>query len=636
MLLAIIDDKEKNIYTEIHFEEKSNKLYGFNIIDGVLLDLSNDSLNCLNLFKMSSNNKRIGMKDGYELYLDKDTGLVHFFKNGIPNYELLFAMNGKECTLCNETIPHYTGREGRFKKFVIKGITYICSAILFCGSITYSYPSLLFGERLTLKDGIVYLLGDDENKFETITQQDIKSYIYSSPNIESDEVKDFLWNEELIEAVLPYYEGQPLEFITKIRHHNLGVQPEKSKNHGGHYSFGNTIYVVDWSEENFNLEDFKAYAAAHEYVHLLQTDGFPFVIETEADIIAQEYYFHLAGNKGFANVSQYGYVEPCKYLKILMEIIGPEPIKDNAHRRNSTAIQDAIRPYLSDSEYDEFISILEISPGHYPKKLNDKLERFYELLSILYQNKYGEAIEENKMITAIKNDLFYDCFYFRESAIMSEQARCEIRNSLPIQEALDRGIVSLMKETNISMSDFENDSYPAKNKYLQIAVLGTPCVINIKDCKLQRVLARPDDTFSPGSHEELVGMTEHNDSITFIESEDGNTITIKIKKVLDVPKPCDYLELTVAKENYIVSLRLADGTEIPKEEYANYLGISFIATVPVETEEYLNNYKNYNMKYFEEGAIGQFKDGNFEYGEFIDIPPIAERFATDISKTISS
>ncbi len=629
MLLAIIEEKEKNRYSEIHLDEKDNRILGFSLVGNVLSPLTEETLNHLDCFKLGAKNKKIGEKNGFEVFLDEATNFVHFLKDDMPNYELFFEMNGVDCTAYDQVIPHYTGRKKYdFKKFLVKGISIACSTVaLTIGlGVISLYPTAISGARVSLNDTLVYLLGDDDRKFDAITAQDIKNYIFETPGL-PDEVKTFLWNEELIEDVLQYYEGTPLEFISRIRHHNLALFPEMNPNRGGHYCFGNALYSQYPNDEPFNKNEYRAIIPAHEYAHLLQANGFPFILETEAELVAREYYMDISENNG-----SFAYIIPCRYLKILMEIIGPEPIKDNAHRTNSTAIQDAVRPYFNDTEYADFIAILETTPAD-EEKMESLYERFDELLNILHFNKFGKPIEENIMITAIRNDYEYESFYLKESSIQNEQARCTAGWSLPVQEAVNKGMVAFFKEETISQEQMNDDSLIAKDKYLQIAIHGTPCIINIGSCRFKRFVTYPDDCCVMGNHESIMMSANHNNSLSFIEDKDNNTMTINIQKVIDVPAPEDYLSLTIDSDNNIVSLKLSDGTEIPRDEYKDYMSIAYIATVPIGFDEYTENKSKSFTKYFLEGHAGIIIDGNFEYTEDIDLPPITERIESNYTKT---
>lgn len=238
----------------------------------------------------------------------------------------------------------------------------------------------------------------------------------------------------------------------------------------------------------------------------------------------------------------------------------------------------------------------------------------------------------NAMITAIKNDLFYSRYYFNEDAILNNRSRCKTFDSLAVQKALDNGVMTFMKEKDITMKDFKDEKYPAKDKYIQISFVESPCILNVRNCRLMRYINWPNCAYSEGSHEQLLLYAEHYGGLSFTESSDGSLITIKLKNSIDHALPKDYLELTIDKSDNIVSLRLSDGTEIPKEQYANYIHISYIATVPVDVQEYQNN-KGKCLKYFIEGTYGIIKDGIYEYNhEIIDVPPITETFNVDQNK----
>ena len=149
----------------------------------------------------------------------------------------------------------------------------------------------------------------------------------------------------------------------------------------------------------------------YEYIHLLQANcDYSILTDGSAEIICEEFFDQL----------KVSYPLEVRYTKILMEIIGPEPIWRYNFEENSQALEEAIKPYLEDGEYKTLMQILntnmEVFPNH--------LENLNNLLKKLYYNKYGRAIYEDDHLKALltyretlptlEDELYYNRSYFNE------------------------------------------------------------------------------------------------------------------------------------------------------------------------------------------------------------------------------
>ena len=80
----------------------------------------------------------------------------------------------------------------------------------------------------------------------------------------------------------------------------------------------------------------------YEYIHLLQANcDYRILTDGSAEIICEEFY----------NCQKHAYPLEMFYTKILMEIIGSEPIWRYNFEENSQALEEAIEPYLTAEEY---------------------------------------------------------------------------------------------------------------------------------------------------------------------------------------------------------------------------------------------------------------------------------------------
>ena len=247
------------------------------------------------------------------------------------------------------------------------------------------------------------------------TDNSIKNAIYSSHNLNEEE-KDFLWNEQLIKDLKPYYKNTKYDFLTRAKHNEIDIIPytesdltnEFLKNTDGYYRYGtNVIHVRDYDSDSLDESRITQNVVGHEYIHLLEaSQSYEFLKESVATIMAQEYFLN-SGN----SADTISYTEACRYTRVLMEIIGPEPIIESVFIGDFTKLKKEITTYLSYSEANEFLNIIKLRPEN--SELN--YSRLQELLTILYQNKFNENIESNPMIMTIFENREYNRIYFNSS-----------------------------------------------------------------------------------------------------------------------------------------------------------------------------------------------------------------------------
>ena len=257
----------------------------------------------------------------------------------------------------------------------------------------------------------------ETEQLETI-KEEIKSRIDASNNINEEE-KSLIWNENLIENVVPYYETSGFVDDAYTRHTNIditGLEGEKraKDNITGYYTYDTNVMQVRDYELDMQIDEENVATLYHEYIHLLQVNyDYRVLTEGSANIICEEFF----------DQPKVSYPLEVRYTKILMEIIGPEPIWRYNFEENSQALEEAIKPYLEDGEYKTLMQILnanmEVFPNH--------LENLNNLLKKLYYNKYGRAIYEDDHLKAlltyretlptIEDELYYNRSYFNEEKI---------------------------------------------------------------------------------------------------------------------------------------------------------------------------------------------------------------------------
>ena len=112
-----------------------------------------------------------------------------------------------------------------------------------------------------------------------------------------------------------------------------------------------------------------------------------------------------------------------------MEIIGSEPIWRYNFEWKTTALEDAISPYLEEKDYKELFKILSSNSEEF---LTHE-ERLKSLLKTLYENKYGLPIESDIEINRILKNQNSSRFYFNEEKI--EEGIVYSENFIPFEIA---------------------------------------------------------------------------------------------------------------------------------------------------------------------------------------------------------
>lgn len=448
--IAIIEEKELNRVTELFIDKINGKFefVGYTINNQIIGEPSKDLLDVFNLFVLGTNRKELPSQDGFERILDVDTDLIHYFKDGREDVYALLLNNGRCVNRSYKGYKPYKGKKNQIRQYIFNKLPIAISVISFnlgllAAAITVKNARIVIdGQRVDIIDGISFVCDfADEDRFKKdLEADDIRNYIYESNNL-SPRVKDFLWNQELVEDILPYYEGTFLEISTKIRHRNITLSQDLNKSDDGiegEYRFDNDLHLSNFDEyADYSDEDYMV--LGHEYVHLLQSNtGYPFLIESSAEIIAREYF----GNTALSS-SRIAYSRTCKYSKVIMEIVGPKGVWENVFSPNSTSLEDSMKALLSEEEYKDFIAIMNLHPYHDIEKLEKLYPRLEEILDIAYKNKYGISMYEDGLVRTILEGGVYNRVYFRSNLRKNGQDYYE-STSISLKEAVEQGKVTIL------------------------------------------------------------------------------------------------------------------------------------------------------------------------------------------------
>ena len=293
--------------------------------------------------------------------------------------------------------------------------------------------------------------------------------------------KNFLYNRDLLTSVVPYYIGTNFDIVSISRHTDIRIESfteEERENSNGYYAYDNVIHLKNYDVKNIVEGKDQCRDMAHEYIHLLQVSSCPiFIRESSAEVMSHEFFLN---SSDFSH--PYSYSKACKYLKILMEIIGPDVIMESNFKLYSEALSNSVKDYFTIDEYNEFFYILSLSPFYDVDELNNgKYDRLEELLSILYSNKFEKSILEDEMIEAIKYDTNYNRPYFNPKLIMNNSSYYISKDYINVNEVRKEEIYDCIYEKAITKEEFFNT--PHQDGIIR-RLNTTPLVEEVKFCNI--------------------------------------------------------------------------------------------------------------------------------------------------------
>lgn len=437
MFDIIIKQGKKESFIKLN----GNKLEGFTALNGNIFPLTGKEVNTINLLKLSENKEYLGKDNEYDVYLDNNSGLKHYFKDGKEDIEATWEHNGEDALV-------YKGnnKKEQVKKILLKRgtlTTIIISSMLFF--------SILSNNVLEAKENKSYEVPYEttvENKvpekeiIDTISLESMPITVFriekliEENNKLTEEEKELAGNTKLLEDIVPYYENTNMNVLIPLKFDDLHVkyyyrEPEKKQNenkdNNGYVGVESAFYselIPDTLFVNtyFGTED-RYDDKAHEYIHLLQASHeYRYITEACAEIISSEYDEECVYS---------AYSNPVKNTKILMEIVGPKPIWKLNFSGDDTDLVNIIKANLEEEKADKLIGLLKEKPG------KDQIENLdidiTSLLSQMYTNMYGEDMRNNPFIDCLLgNGKMYNRYYFNSDFIEKEAPYTkEIISTLP-------------------------------------------------------------------------------------------------------------------------------------------------------------------------------------------------------------
>ena len=503
--VGIINYKNKIIYVDL----KDNDLLCYYYHNNEKRNISITTV--LELFKslFDKSKEEFVKQDGnYSIFINKETGYKHFYKDGKEDILKFFLTNGTDGLLYKGA--DINDKYLKVRKFVNKktNIVIILSLIL-ATAISSSAKINSVNQDKEVQQEIEELdsisLETEYNEYYDFTS--LANAIKSPANV-GNLSKDILYNEELIRdicntpmsedviksleekvtdiEIVPFTEEDDLENLAKIQQ-GLGLTL-------GYYKplEPNIIHVKDYADCS---------TIYHEFAHLLQANSeYSYIKETCAEIIAHEYYGYEIDK----------YKEEVKRMQVLMEIIGSEAIWNINFSDDDSKFDNIILENIPIEEYGDLYGILITPFNILTEQEREKLNASFDtILSDLYSNIYDEPIEYNEVVQNIYKG--YDSLqgiglknnrhYFQD--VENSEDRPDFINveKMTFQQAEDKGLIEV---------DLEVQKH-----------------VDITEEEYKERLANNEDAYS--SYEPLEGVKkkfnlETNQS-TWLEETDGKEYT---------------------------------------------------------------------------------------------------------------
>lgn len=428
MFDIIIRNGKKESYIKLN----GNKLEGFNALNGDVSPLTEEEVNTINLLKLSDDKSYLGQQDGYDIYVDNVSKLKHYFKDDKEDFEVTWVHNGEDGLI-------YKGDKlGKIKtevkKISLKSKIVLISSVSFLIILDPNFVLNAQAEDINKSNDISYeaeainsnyqeTVTDNIDYYTSVTVEQIEKYVEENNKL-TEEEKEIVYNKKLLQDVIPYYENTNINVLIPLKYDGLKTEyyyeePEKDEDESKDIIEYANVESAFYSELTPNRLYINTYFGtenryddkAHEYIHLLQSSfEYMYILEASAEIISKEYYEKCINASFFS---------PVKNTKILMEIVGPEPIWKINFSNDDTDLVNIIRANLSEQQADELISLLKEKPGKNQKEGLD--EDITALLSQMYTNMYGEDMRTNPFIDCLLgNGEMHNRYYFNSDLIEKE------------------------------------------------------------------------------------------------------------------------------------------------------------------------------------------------------------------------
>lgn len=403
MLVAQIktDKRIYSLYSDNIDDNSSDSItiYGHYFENNKFYPLNNEVFDEFRKLKLGKNYKKIDTitenNISYDVILDLDTNLKHYFNNGKENLKL-FLNNFTPVTIA-------LSKDNKDNKTNLKAIacafsflTCINSSFLLYHSI--SKPKISLDQPAQYQEVI-----DQLNDTPEFTIDIVKKVINSNPNLDEYD-KNIILNEELLNFVIPYInmnEEYRAELYNSILpNFAIGKKDIEKEEAIGLRKYNKIILDTNKFNKRKNADEYYIHVLTHEFTHLLQPFGtnYSFIYEGVTEMLSNEFSYL---KEDLCNA----YSENKKYIAILMEIIGTEPVLEYCFTNNENCIKEKLKPYLIDEHLNELLEYFKIRDNE------ANLNKVNDLLNEAFYNKYGLQIQESILTNMYLNDIYNFRFF---------------------------------------------------------------------------------------------------------------------------------------------------------------------------------------------------------------------------------
>ena len=493
----------------INFNKKI--IQGNTFVKDKVMPLPKDIAKYFSLFQLSSNQTNLKKENNYQIIIDNKTNFKHYFINNEEDFIAFFINNGLSpiCYVKNKLTT------SSIKNFIIEKKNIIIQTSLKGMALLITLSML----NTPIK------VNAESNDYSQININTVQQLIFSSPFLTNDE-KEYLYNQDFFEDFSEYFNYNSYFIkLNQERFKNIKINSYDFNNHNynisrGYYdpSSSNVINIKNYT----NLNEFKD-ILSHEFIHLCQNDFHPYrlIDEAMAEILSYEYFERSEINN---------YKNEVYLVRKLMEIIGPNPLLRYNFLNDFYEIEKEVKRYLTEKEYNEFLYCLKIYDNEFDKEYHQK--RLNELLNKMYQNKYGNTIINDEVITHLgEHDIVR--YYFNQRKINQENSYYleKKKKKMSLNEALQKGYleVSLNKEKRTTIEEINNlkKDYHNEKKYMVIIRQKKDSKVDTRIAKITHPFDKIDGEF------ELFLQTSRKmtyDEALKYESKEDETLTIDFKE----------------------------------------------------------------------------------------------------------
>lgn len=343
----------------------------------------------LNKLRFNSNCIYLTDVDGYSIYYDSETGFKHFMKEDKEDFEMFVRANGKDATMYLSSDSKNKKRKPGKKIARAFGMS-VLSITIILGSFDVFHIREMYGVNEDLIVLGIYSVPGLYDLYKT-GPMDYIDAIEAINDSEFDAIdKQLLGNEELLKLVFKYYEGTPMKYTANAKFNDIklrvynGDEGEREAQNYGYYS------ILEPNVLNVHKDSMSS-TLVHEFIHLLQADAgyYSYLDEAVATLMTKEFY----------NLDSPSYPDAVDNLKLLISIVGPEPIYKLVFGGDDSDLLKIFRDNLTNDEVISLVDELRSSPSN--TKESEQYQYVRESLFKLYKNMYGSDISDNAELALI-------------------------------------------------------------------------------------------------------------------------------------------------------------------------------------------------------------------------------------------